>query len=280
MKLDTSEQAIDLSKQKRFEYIETELFWGKGLRAGRLAETFGLSRQAAQAVIDSYRKQYPGQMTYNPSRKQHEPSEDFKPVFIRTSPISFLDYLRGEKLMSYYRQGEDWSDFEITDMDRLLRPDLPLSPIRVVLSGLLNHYVVRIDYHSKDREPDSPVTRPISPNHLIFADDRYHIRAYCHLKNAFLDFVLSRISYAELTDEGWVPSREDREWHYVVTLRFKPNPNLPESVRNAILKNYENTEEGCRIVKCRKALAIYVRRNLLADNPKYGMPLWTECSFL
>ncbi len=276
MKIDTSKQTIDISKQKRFEYIETQLFWGKGLKAGNLAETFGLSRQAAQAVIDSYRNRFPGQMEYNPYRKRHEPSENFKPMFIRTSPISFLDYLRGEKLMSYYRQGEDWSDFEMTDVDRLLRPDLPLRPIRVVLSGLLNHQVVRIDYHSKDREPD---TRSISPNHLIFADERYHIRAYCHKKNAFLDFVLSRISYAELSDEGWVPSREDREWHYIVTLRFKPNPNLPESVQNAILKSYEDKEEvedGCRIVRCKMALAIYVRRNLLADNRKYGMPLWVE----
>lgn len=273
MKIDTQKQPIDISKQKRFEYIETQLFWGKGLKAGKLAETFGLSRQAAQAVIDSYRKQYPGQMTYNSSRKQHEPSEDFEPMFIRTSPISFLDYLRGEKLMSYYRQGEDWSDIEITDVDRLLRPDLPLRPIRVVLSALLNHQVVRIVYHSKDQEPS---TRSISPNHLIFADDRYHVRAYCHLKNAFLDFVLSRISYAELTDEGWVPSREDGDWNYTITLRFKPNPNLPESVRNSILKSYEDIEEGYRIVKCRMALVIYVRRNLLADNPKYGMPLWVE----
>ena len=264
-----------MTKQKRFEYIETQLFWGDGLTAGRLAQTFGVSRQAAQKVIDSYRGNFPGQMEYNPSHKRHEPSADFKPVFIRTSPISFLDYLRGQALIGHYREEQDWSDIEMTDVDRLLRPDLPIFPIKIVLSALLGHRVVSIDYHSKNREPGASITRSISPNHLIFADERYHIRAYCHKKHAFLDFVLSRISHAELTDEDWVPSTEDREWHYFVKLRFKPNPNLPESVRKAILRNYQNTEKGCRIIISRKALAFYIKRKLTeTEDPKYEMALW------
>ncbi|QTA88203.1 WYL domain-containing protein [Desulfonema magnum] len=260
-------------QQKRFAYIETQLFWGDGLTAGKLAETFGLSRQAAQTVIDRYREEYPEQMEYNPSRKRHEASETFRPHIIKTSPILFLDYLRGESLTGYYREERGWSDLDVVDVDRLLRPDLPLEPARIVIAALLGQRVVSIDYHSKN--PESPFTRLLSPNHLVFADDRYHIRAYCHRRKSFRDFVLSRISYAELTDKDWVSSREDREWHYIVELHFKPNPDLSESVQEAILKNYEDTHEGCRVIRCKKALAIYIERKLVRTiYPKYGMPLW------
>jgi len=178
-----------------------------------------------------------------------------------------------ETLTGYYREERGWGDIDVTDVDRLLRPDLPLPPIKIVLSALLGRQVVSIDYRSKNS--DSPLTRSVSPNHLVFADDRYHIRAYCHWREAFRDFVLSRISHAKLTDEDWVPSNEDWEWKYSVTLRFRPNPKLPESVREAILQSHQGTEAGCRIIKCKKALSFYIKRKLAeTPDPRHGVPLW------
>lgn len=173
---------LDITKRdrERFEYIETQLFWGGGITARELAETFGISRQAAQEVINNYRRRYPKQMKYDPSRKRHEASETFEAAFIRTDATRFLDYLRSQVLMGYYREREDWSNIEMTDVDRLLRPTLPLGPIK-----------------------------------------------------------------------------------------------LPQLMQEALLRNYETEQPGVRVIVCRKALAFYIKRKLLADDSKYKIPLWS-----
>lgn len=261
-----------MSRRTRFEFIETRLFWGDGLTAGDLADMFGISRQSAQSAIDDYRRRHPRQMVYDLKQKRHVPDQSFEPQYVQTAPIRFLDYLRGQTLVGFYREEQDWSDLELTDVDRLLRPDLPLEPVRTVLSALLQELAVHIDYRSKSQ--GDLVSRTVSPNHLVFADDRYHLRAYCHARERFLDFVLSRITWAQLSDVEWVSSVEDDEWNAYVELRFRPNPSLPDEAREAILKHYDTQESGCWTVRCRKALAHYVKRKLLAPNDKFGMALW------
>lgn len=259
---------------ERFACIETELFWGDGVTAGSLAGTFGISRQAAQNIIDLYRQNYPGQMQYHPSRKRHEATAEFEPAFIRSNVHAFLDYLRGQALVGFYHEAQDWSDLHVTDVDRLLRPNLQLDIVRTVLAAHRRRQTVMIDYRSKGRDPESPSTSVISPNHLIFADDRYHIRAYCHKKDRHLDFVLSRVACAEPADAEWVSSENDAEWNEFVEVRLHPNPDLSSSAREALLKGFETKESGVRSITCRKALLFYIRRRLLADDPVYGMPLW------
>jgi len=262
---------------ERYAYIETELWWGDGLTAGQLANAFGITRQAAQEVIDQYRKKFPDQMKYDGSRKRHLPCESFKASFIRENPVAFLDYLRGQALVGMYREDQDWSDLAVTDVDRLLRPDLKPDLMRIVLAALRTQSTVEIDYQHKDLEPGSISVRVISPNHLIFADDRYHIRAFCHKKTSYLDFVLSRIIHAEPANSGWVGPEDDREWNEWVEFRVQPNPALPPSVRKAILLGFDTREPGVRIIGCRKALLLYVERKLLAEDSKYRMPLWCHC---
>lgn len=259
---------------ERFAYIETELFWGGGLTARQLASTFGISRQVAQKNIDQYRQQHPGYMEYSKSWKRHEATESFTPTLIRPSPLSFLDYLRGECLVGYYRDEQEWSDMAVTDVDRLFRPDLPLFPVREVLVALRSHKTVNIDYRKKDLAPASISIRKISPNHLVYADSRYHIRAYCHEKQRYLDFVLSRIVHAEIISDDWVSAVWDKEWNEFTELQFKPNPSLPISAQHAILKGFDDKGCGFRSIKCRKALVYYLNRKLLATDAKYKMPLW------
>ncbi|EFK07889.1 conserved hypothetical protein [delta proteobacterium NaphS2] len=263
---------LDMSTRSRFEFIETRLFWGEGLTANELAEAFGITRQSAQATIHNYRQRHPRQMRYDPKRKRHFPEDSFSPSYVRAAPILFLDYLRGQTLAGFYREERGLSDIEVTDLDRLLRPELPLEPVRTVLTALLREQVVQINYRSKNRE--SVTVRSISPNHLVFADDRYHLRAYCHQKKYFLDFVLSRILWAEITKEEWVSSIEDKSWHTFVTLRFRPDPRLPAETREALLSNYESQENGYLQVRCREALAYYIKRKLLSSDYKFSIPLW------
>ena len=261
---------------ERFAYIETELFWGDGFTAGQMARAFGISRQMAQTIIGQYREQYPGQMRYVARHRRHEATESFEPVFIRPSPLAFLDFLRGHALVGLYRDEYDWSDLPVADVDQLLRPELSLKPLRLVLASMRGRRTVRIHYLKQDLEPGagSMSIRVISPNHLVFAEGRYHVRAYCHLKKLYRDFVLSRIVRAGPTMDDWVSSDEDMEWNELAEMRLIPNPLLPSFAQILILKGFETAEPGIRIIRCRKALVHYVKRRLRSVDARYGMPLW------
>jgi predicted DNA-binding transcriptional regulator YafY len=263
---------------ERFEYIETALFWEKGLTAGGLRETFHLSRQTAQSVIDQYRQAHPDAMVYDASRKCHRPTRLFSPQYISGDVIRFLDYLRGQTLVGYFREAAEWSRLEVHDVDRLLQPKLPLEPARTVLRGLREERAVRMDYRKKNLSMSERMDRIVSPNHLVFSDGRYHVRAYCHVRKAYLDFVLTRIIDATLLDDStaeWVSDRYDEKWQTFLALTFEPHPELPESVREAILQRFDAEETGRRRIPCRAALAFYVERRLAQSiDPKYGVPLW------
>jgi len=264
-------------QRERFEYIETRLLWGEGLTASELSQVFDISRPIAQKVITDYRERHPNQMIYQSSQKRHIASNDFEPLYIKVDPLKFLDYLRGSTLIGLYREERDWSEFEVTDVSRLLHPDLTVSVIQKVLSALNRKQTVYIEYKTKALESGKWTSRVISPNHLVYANNRYHIRAYCHFKCQFLDFVLSRIKYAEINHEDWVPSHEDEEWNENIKLAFKPNPELSQGVQNAIIHNFKTVNSGIKIVSCRKALAFYVEREMLSIDNKYGRALWVKC---
>jgi len=266
---------MNRQKTERYGFIESRLFWEGGLSAKDLVKAFGISRQAAQKIIGDYRADNPGQMAYNPRLKKHEALESFEPSYIRSDPIAFLDYLRGDAMVGYYRDETDWSDFEVVDVNRLLRPRLSILILKPVFSALRNRKAVLIDYRKKNLIEDETSRRIISPNHLVFTNNRYHMRAYCHSSEKFKDFVLSRISYSEIRSENWIPSEEDNDWNEWITLTFLPNSNLPKNVQKSILRNYEAKDAGKRTIQCRRALAFYIKRELSETiYNKYDMPLW------
>ncbi len=160
----------------RFAFIETRLYWGDGFTARELAEAFGLTRQTAQGVIDEYRHRHPGAIVFDASRKRQVAGADFRPCYVRSSAGEFLDYLRGQAMIAYYREEKDWSGLPFHDVDRLLRPYLQSEPIRQMMSALNAQRAITIYYQSKR----SAQMRDFSPNQLIFAGNRYHVRGYCH----------------------------------------------------------------------------------------------------
>lgn len=255
---------------RRFAYIETRLYWGNGLTARELGDTFDLSRQTAQGVIDEYRRQHPNAMVFDPSRKRQVAGPAFTPRYIPKGANKFLDYQRGQAMMGYYLDQADWGGLPFFDVDRLFRPRLRHESVMQIASALLEERTVVIDYQSKS----SRRVRDFSPHHLVFAGNRYHVRGYCHLKEKFLDFVLSRILYAEPSTAEWVSARDDIEWNTFAELHFKPNEKLPAEAIRALRSDYPVNKQGNLEIQCRNALAFYVRRELLAIDSSYKMPCW------
>lgn len=259
----------------RFSYIETRLYWEGGFTANNLAKAFEITRQTAQAVIEGYRQQHPDQMRYDESLKRHVATEEFEPQYIRSNTMQFLEYLRGQNLREHYLDDGSWSDTLVEDADQLLRPTLDREIIQPILAALRHKQTVWIEYYPVMEEEIQ--FRIISPNHLVFVSNRYHLHAYCHNTHSYRDFVLSRIFAVEPAQEEWVSSAGSEEWQQFVILRYKPNPKLPPEVQETLLHGYEGDEPGIRKIRCRKNVAFYIRKKLKnAFDKTRNEPWWVE----
>ncbi len=254
----------------RFALIETMLLWGDGLTARELGDICGLARQNAQAVISTYRERHPDDIRTDRKLKRQVAADSFKPHYINKEAGAFLDYQRALSLMGYFKDGNEDVTLPFHDVDRLLRHKLYHEPARAVIAGIRRHETVAIYYHAKS----GARMRIISPNTMIFAGNRYHLRAYCHLKEGYLDFVISRIVFAEAAKAQWVSSHDDTAWNTRIMLRFEPEPKLSADVANALRIDYGIDKGETFNIRCRKALGFYVKRELLAVDDLLKSSRW------
>jgi hypothetical protein len=258
---------------RRFAFIETRLFWAGGLTAAELADTFGIARQNAQQSIKTYNSLHPGQLKHDRRRRRQVPTERFQPRYIREGVSRFLDYQRGTQYTAHFYDEPGWSDLPFTDADALARPLYDQDAVRTALTALRGQSAVVLGYWAKT----GARTRRISPHHLVHADERYHLRAYCHETQRFLDFNLARIVTAEPSDDDWVPETTDHDWHKRVDLVFEISPDLPPVARAALRQDHLRPDQRqLTIPGVREAIAFYVRRRFLRIDQQFKQPLWSE----
>jgi hypothetical protein len=257
---------------RRFAFIETRLFWGNGLTARELGDAFGIARPNAQAVLEAYRRQYPDNLRYDRQRKRHVMTERFVPRYISGDPYLFLDYQRGMALAGYYHAADDWADLPFYDADRQLRPRLEIEAVRVVLAALRQSRTVRVIYLAKERTSQ----RILSPHHLVYADNRYHLRAYCHFRQRWLDFVLSRIKHAEIATADWISEEYDEDWTRMETLTFSLNSDSPHDTQASLRQAYVLDDENSLVITTRRALSRYVIRRMTRLDARLNIPLWVH----
>ena len=257
----------------RFAFIETRVYWGGGLTAQQLATAFDLSRPHAQTVIDEYCRLHPQSLQFDSKRRRQIAGPSFQLHYIRAAPALFLDYVRGQALTAYYLENSDWVDTPFEDVDRLLTPRIQRHPLQAALQGLYEQKAVILHYRAKT----GTSFREVSPHHLVFASNRYHLRVFCHITGCFLDFVLSRILHSEPSTTPWVSARHDHEWNKIVMLTFKINMQLPLEAQEALRCDFMLDDHDQLSIHSREALALYVRRHMLTVDKKFHIPRWTEC---
>lgn len=257
-------------REIRFAFIETWVHWFQGVTAGKLAEFFNIKRQNAQAVITDYKKEYPNNLTYDASKKRQVQSEAFSTKRIKNNGALYLDNIRGENLIRYYREFDRWDELSFEDIDRCQRPNIDNSLLQKIFQSMMEQKPLQIQYQSK-----VDFTQwTISPHHIVYADNRYHIRAFCHDIKKIRDLVITRILSAKITADHWYPAELDQNWNQRVLLHFRPHSKLPESARKALFWDY-SIQNGVHTIECRKALKFYLIRSLSQKiDPVYGVPRW------
>ena len=270
--------------EERFELLDHWLLWYGGFNATRIGEALGLSRQNVSMLIRNYRESRPpGTIEYDPSQKMHVPGVGFRSKKHMKKSHIFLDHLRGQELITMYRSMRWWdpeNEILFENLDRYGSPEPDFDIVSTILCGIHEKKIINICYQSRRKDSN----RLISPNRLVYAVDRYHLRAFCHKTATYRDFVLTRIFEAEpFESKGskdgvelkWVSEENDKAWLTRKVLRFRPNQNLPKDVIQTLKKDFP-VVNGVLTIECNEATAPYIEMKFARPDFKYRIPQWVK----
>jgi WYL domain len=241
------------------EFIDYRLAWDGRLNRADLMDFFGISVPQASTDISRYRELAPDNLTYDGSARTYVATAVFSPVFPGSSPASFLGELLAEE------------SGEVGTSERLIgwRPPVARMPVPTraldqqvllpLLRAVRESASVEVLYQSIQRP--EPSLRVLSPHALGHDGFRWHIRAFCHTRQDYRDFVLARILKASASAQPWRSGEQDTPWHTLLNLVLAPNPKLSKATQRVIELDYGMTN-GQVSLNCRQALAFYVLKHL------------------
>ncbi|RAR56446.1 WYL domain-containing protein [Paraburkholderia unamae] len=128
-----------------------------------------------------------------------------------------------------------------------------------MLRAIAERCMLEIRYQSIARDEEQ--LRYISPHSFAYDGTRWHVRAYCHLRSGFRDFVFGRILSAGHSKPSSIDPVDDIEWNTNVDLVLKPNSALTQAQRKGVEVDYGMTDGTTKII-CRQAMLFYTLRSL------------------
>ncbi len=237
----------------RMRAIELLAYWEGRLVTNRLVGWFGVSRQQASADIKRYMANHnPDSLFHDPSVKAYVPKPGFRPVLTKGHINEYLDMVSGLVSESMAITLETDSNLASVQLpDRAVRPEV----VREVIKACRASSSIKILYASMANPSWSE--RVISPHTLVYTGFRWHVRAYCHKRNDYRDFILSRIDRTpQAADVAAPPIEEDKQWNEVISITLVPNTQLTDGQKSLVEKDF-GMPEGRLQLRVRKSLAHY-----------------------
>ncbi|TAL83786.1 MAG: WYL domain-containing protein [Rhodanobacter sp.] len=251
--------------ERRLELIDFRLRWEGRVNRAELVDFFGISVQQASSDIASYMGRAPQNIYYDKQAKTYRTAESFTTLFEGNDAALYLSQLAdlASGVASPPARFIGWQP----PCDVVRYPTRPVSDASLLrlLQAIRDANEVEVTYQSMRRQ--NVAVRWISPHSLASDGLRWHVRAWCHESADFRDFVLSRIMEISDSRPTTVDPRADRDWHTHVEVRVRPRPGLSRSQRVAIEADFGMTQ-GSLAIRCRRALAFYVVRQLHLDRPE------------
>jgi len=256
-------------QERRLEFIDFRLQWEGRLNRGDLTDFFGISIPQASLDISRYQSICPQNMEYDRSIKMYVAMPDFKPVFPVSHPSRYLNELLATATGVLPRDATFvgwWPSVAVVPVPTRV---LDVNVLTALLRAIRERQGLRIQYQSMSR-PEA-ISRVITPHAIAFDGFRWHVRAYCHIRELFLDFVIARILRVEATEQPGRGQAEDHEWNTIVTLEIIANPGLGEQRRRVVELDY-GMEDGQIDLRCRQSLLFYTLRQLGLDDTDERRP--------
>jgi predicted DNA-binding transcriptional regulator YafY len=249
----------------RYRVIEIIALWEGRLTTNHLCNTFGIGRQQASKDINEYnRKVAKGNLLYDKNLKGYVPAAGFKPAVTTGTADEYLYLLNRNKTLSsaFESLDLDYANTEVLNVPlRNIKPEL----LRPLVQAARMKKRVEVDYVSLTSPPE---TRVIAPHTLVWTGMRWHVRAYCEKRKAFVDFVLSRFrGKPEMMDESPNHVEHDKAWNKIVKIKIKPDSRLSKEQQQIIAADY-GMQRGQLVVEVRGSLVPYALKLLQIDPNK------------
>lgn len=261
------------SALERLRYIERSAYWRGVVNRQDLARVFGLSMAQASADLQKYQEVNPGALAYNLNRKRYEGTAAM--AMVLGGPVleeAMAEFLSGgsEALGVMRRRSGDAAEkaegAEVQVQVRVVRMPVrrPLPAVeRRVFLAVLNGWRVRVRYYSIHSGTDD--WRWLRPRTFVHDGNRWHVRAWCELREHWADFTLSRMADAEWPVPGEAPPVVDEKALRLATIRLRACRDLPATARRGVEMEY-GMKEGALELTVSAAVAGYLRARL-------GLPL-------
>lgn len=252
------------SALQRLQFIEFRLLWEGHVNRSDLIEAFGISVPQSTLDFREYLERVPGNMDYDKRLRHYFPTATFKPVFISDSAEGYLS-----QLVAMGISGEEQSHPGLIGatppFDVLPSPErrVDRDTLQQLLRAMRENLSLEIHYQSLSTA--TPGWRRITPHALASDGLRWHVRAFCHAKNEFRDFVLGRIMSMRAEQPSEVRGSSDTEWNEITKVTIAPNPALAESQQKIIERDYA-MKKGKAVIAVRRSLLFYLKRRLGIDD--------------
>ena len=246
-------------RERRLAFIEFRLLWEGRVNRRDLQDFFGISAPQASTDLQHYVEIQGDGAAYDASAKAYVPTARFAPRLVPHEADGYL-----HELLARASGFTDPESSFIAWMPPLGIVPMPHRTVRPrhlvdVLHGIRAGRALELRYQSTT-QPE-PTWRTISPHALASDGLRWHVRAWCHERRDFRDFVVGRILETGGTSESPVRGDDDRLWHQWVTVAIGAHRQLPEGSRRAIEVDYGMTDGEVRI-PVRAALLFYLFQRL------------------
>ena len=246
-------------RDRRLAFIDWRLRWDGRINRADLTAFFGISVPQASLDIARYLELAPANAVYDRSARVYVTGEAFKPLFPGNGPGHYLSELMALATGVLPAQSSfiGWTP----PVGLVPAPGrvVPLAVLGPVLTALRERRRLRLRYQSMAAA--EPAEREVSAHALAQDGFRWHLRAWCHGRQAFRDFVLARVLRATLGEPTSIRAEDDQAWQHEVILALGPHPALPAAARRVIELDY-GMANGRVELPCREALLFYGLKRL------------------
>jgi hypothetical protein len=259
LKLHGRRQGNPWGQERRLEFIDYRLQWDGRLNRSDLIEQFGISVPQASTDISSYAALAPENLTYDRSERVYVAAPSFAPVFPSSSVERYLADLAeeaggGRPVETNFLGWTPPLAFVSTP-----RRQVPSGALVAAVRAIREQFTLRILYQSMARP--EPNWREVAPHGLGFDGVRWHMRAFCHERQTYRDFVFARVLDVKAGEPSVARGEEDQAWMTPTRLVLVPRPGLSKSKQRVVELDF-GMVRGEVVLEAREAMLFYLVNRL------------------
>lgn len=171
---------------QRYWMLELIAFWEGQINTKPLMSALGLTRQSVSQLLKQYQADFPNSLDYDSTLKAYQITDHFKPHYIDQTVDEYFDWLHFGNMPTFPQEPTHQTQYRIDALPRYVSPQV----MRPLLKAVKENTAVDCEYLSVSSS--DPQGRLIYPHSFVKTAGRWHVRAYCDIRQHYLDFVLSR----------------------------------------------------------------------------------------